>query len=140
METRSATISTMRLYSGAIAIVSGAYSAYIATTGTSMTATAWGMLALGIIVLGHGIVLLTPVAVQLGGVSGPLMIVYSILMILNQAWMAMEKGSRPSGTNGEMMGQPMISAMGIDVGMIAIAILMLISGSIMTARRETMSS
>lgn len=138
MNTEPTRISTMRLYGGSIAIVSGLYAGYLATTGVGMTTAAWGMLALGLIVLAHGIVLLSPAVSALGTASGPLMIGYAVLMLLNQAWLAsgsrMETGT--SGMNGGMMGQPMATGMGAGAGMIAIAVLMLLSGLIMTARRE----
>lgn len=43
------------------------------------------MALLGTVVVVHGVVLLTPYADRLGSASGPLMIVYSLLMLLNQA-------------------------------------------------------
>lgn len=142
MNTEPTRISTMRLYGGSIAIVSGVYSGYLATTGVGMTTAAWGMLALGLLVLVHGIVLVSPAASALGAASGPLMIGYAVLMLLNQAWMASGAGIETgmSGMNDGTMGQPMATGMGADAGMIAIAVLMLLSGLIMTARREMMTS
>lgn len=149
-------ISTVRLYGSMIAIVSGAYSVYLSTAGAgpsamatemAMTAGGWFMLALGVIVIAHGVVLLTPAFARLGTASGPLMIGYSVLMLLNQGWPAadgmtaddMDEGGMSngmdSGTLGttEQVGEMM--AMGPDAGMVAIAGLMLASGLVMTARR-----
>ena len=115
-------ISTTRLYAGSIAIVSGIYS--IATTGGMpmagpMTTTGgWIMLVIGIIVLVHGATLLTPAAANLGRISGPLMIAWASIMLLN-AWLL------PAGG--------MMDASG---GMVAIAVLMLASGLIMTLRHS----
>lgn len=118
-------ISNTRLYGSAIAVVSGLYSVYLATSGVEMTANAWFMLALGLIVTVHGLVLLTPRAIG-SSASGPLMIVYALLMLGHQVWL---------GTQGEMgMGGPMRMGMSWDVGMVALAVLMLVSGVIMAAR------
>ncbi len=109
MNTEPTRISTMRLYGGSIAIVSGVYSGYLATTGVGMTTAAWGMLALGLLVLVHGIVLVSPAASALGTASGPLMIGYAVLMLLNQAWMASGAGMETgmSEMNDGMMASPM---------------------------------
>lgn len=137
-------ISTMRLYGSAIALVSGAYSTYLATTGAGMTGSAWLMLALGLVVLVHGVVLLTPLAASLGAASGPLMIVYAVLMLGNQAWMATMDGAGMGGGMGGMGGMNGMNSMaggaGWDPGMVAIAVLMLGSGIIMTVRRDMMAS
>lgn len=146
MDTSSG-ISTMRLYGAAIALVSGGYSAYLSVTGMSMTAGGWFMLGLGLVVFAHGIVLLTPAAGRLGAASGPLMLGYSVLMLLNQlrvaaGWMT---GSGANGGMGGMDGgmgsmssTTQMTAMGADAGMVAIAALMLASGVIMTVRRDMM--
>lgn len=131
-------LSTMRLYGSLIALVSGGYSVYLATTGRGMSASAWLMVVLGVVVLMHGVVLLTPLAVRLGSASGPLMIVYAVLMLLNQAVMA-SMGS--SGMGDGMNGMNSVAAgMGWDAGMVAIALLMLASGAVMTTRHDVMSS
>ena len=122
----------MRLYGSLIALVSGIYSAYLSTTGMRMSGSAWFMFLLGIIVLAHGAVLLTPVARRLGIKSGPMMIVYATLMLLNQAWLA------STGIDSGMMSGGMRAAMSWNAGMIAIAVLMLASGVIMTTRKEMM--
>ena len=138
----SDSISTMRLYGATIGIVSGAYSGYLSVTGASMS-LAWFMLGLGAVVLIHGIVLLTPLADRLGGASGPLMLVYSVLMLLNQLRMATARGSttRMGGMTGGMGGTSGGTAMmGTDAGMVAIAVLMLASGLIMTVRADMMDT
>lgn len=141
MNTEYTRLSTMRLYGSSIAMVSGSYSMYLATTGVGMTTAAWGMLVLGLIVLVHGVVLLTPAASTIGAASGPLMIGYAILMLVNQAWMSAGgwTGTDTAGMNDGMMTQPMTTGMGADPGMVAIAVLMLASGLIMTVRREMMT-
>jgi hypothetical protein len=133
---------TPRQYGAAIAIVSGVYSLVSATSGTGMMGSNSGLLmtALGVIVVGHGVVLLTSYADRLGSASGPLMIVYSLLMLLNQALVG-TTGSvnwgMGSGMGGGMnggMGAGMSAGMGWDLGMVALAVLMLISGVIMSQR------
>lgn len=143
--TEMESVSTMRLYGAVIAIVSGVYSGYLSVSGVSMSTGGWFMLGLGAIVLLHGIVLLTPMAARIGELSGPLMIGYSVLMLLNQLRLAAGWSGTGGmdGMNGGMSGSEMGSmtemAMSSDAGMIAIAALMLASGLIMTVRREMMS-
>ena len=143
-------VSTMRLYGASVALVSGGYSLYQATTGMAMSGmgasgSAWFMAALGVVVLVHGAVLLTPAATALGRASGPLMVVYSVLMLVNQAWLAttgrggMMNGSTMNDVSmSDGMQSGMDAAMGADAGMVAIAVLMLASGVIMTQRHEMM--
>jgi hypothetical protein len=118
--------SLMRWYGSAIAVVSGLYSVYVATTGTGMTGGAWFMLALGAIVLVHGLLLLTPAHERLGAASGPLMMVWALLMLGNQAWLAWTGGPD---------GMPMAGGMSWDAGMVALAAVMLVSGAIMMTAR-----
>jgi hypothetical protein len=97
--------------------------------------------ALGVIVLVHGALLLTDFAERLDTASGPLMIVYSVVMVLNQALLGtrmMDDGSG-MGMNGAMGGSSMTAGMGWDAGMVALALLMLVSGLIMT-RSGSMSA
>jgi hypothetical protein len=131
-------ISVMRLYGAAIGIVSGIYSGYLSVTAMSMSTGAWFMLALGAIVLVHGIALLTPVADRLGSASGPLMLVYAALMLLNQ--LRLETGATMDGGMGGMSGgmNAGMASMGADPGMVAIAVLMLASGLIMTSKTDGM--
>lgn len=77
---------TTRQYGAAIALVSGLYSLLSATVGSGMMGSNSGLLMglLGVVVVVHGVVLLTPYASRLGNASGPLMIGYSLLMLLNQ--------------------------------------------------------
>jgi hypothetical protein len=135
-------LSPTRLYGSAIAIVSGVYSLWLATGGTAMTGGAWLMLLLGIVVLVHGVVLVTPLADSLGSASGPLMIVYAVVMLLNQAWVGARRtwwggtggsmGGMDGGMGGSMGAVDGGMMAGPNAGMIAIAILMLVSGVIMT--------
>ena len=146
--TGSERVSTMRLYGATIAIVSGAYSAFVPVSGTGMTAGGWFMLALGAVVLVHGVVLLTPAATRLGTASGPLMLGYAALMLLNQLRLAADwttmgtggtGGAGMGGTGMDGMGSTAVTAaMGADAGMVAIALLMLASGLVMTVRRDMM--
>jgi len=137
--------STTRQYGAAIALVSGLYSLVSATGGGGMMGTnsGWFMLFLGIVVVVHGVVLLTPYASRLGSASGPLMIGYSLLMLLNQALVGTTGsmnwgmgGGMGTGMNGGMnggMGSTMTAGMTWDLGMVALAVLMLVSGVIMTS-------
>lgn len=143
METMN-TNDTTRQYGAAIALVSGIYSLLSATGGTGMMGSNSELLMalLGVVVVVHGVVLLTPYADRLGSASGPLMIGYSLVMLLNQAlvgvtgsvnWgMRMRSGMDGGMTGG--MGSTMTAGMGWDFGMVALAVLMLISGVIMTNR------
>ena len=147
METMN-TNGTTRQYGAAIALVSGVYSLLSAVTGSGMMESNSGLLMalLGVVVVVHGVVLLTPYADRLGNASGPLMIGYSLVMLLNQALVGVTgsvnwgMGSgMGSGMNGGMsggMGSSMTAGMGWDLGMVALAVLMLISGVIMTNRRN----
>jgi hypothetical protein len=121
----------MALYGSAIAFVSGGYSLYLATTGPDMTGSAWLMLAVGLVVIVHGIVLVTPYAAAIADVSGLLMITYAAVMLLTQVWMTTMDDSG-------MGGMDAVNSMGSDAGMVAIAILMLASGIIMHTRRGMM--
>jgi hypothetical protein len=151
METMN-TNGTTRQYGAAIALVSGVYSLLSATGGTGMMESNSGllMMLLGVIVVVHGVVLLTPYADRLGNASGPLMIGYSLVMLLNQALVGVTGsmnwgmgGGMGSGMNGGMgggmsggMGSSMTAGMGWDLGMVALAVLMLFSGIIMPNRRN----
>lgn len=129
-------VSNTRLYGAAIAFASGLYSLWRASMGTRMTTSASLMLILGLVVVIHGAVLLTGYVDRLSGVSGPLMIVYAVLMLLNQAALAtgmMGTDTTDVGSMGNGVGQSqMTAAMGWDPGMGALALLMLASGLIMT--------
>lgn len=122
------TISTMRLFGSAIALVSGGYSLYLSLDAPAMTLSIWVMIILGLIVILHGIILLTVYAADIESVSGPLMIGYAILMLLLQWWMEMDNP-----------GMMMEEAMAADPGMIALAILMLFSGLVMARRTQGMA-
>ena len=85
-----------------------------------MPASMTAMLVIGLVVVVHGIVLLTPVAERFGRASGPLMVVWAVIMLGIQALAAMS-------SSDPMMGSP-----SWDVGMVALAVLMLVSGLIMS--------
>lgn len=134
-------VSNTRLYGASIAFTSGLYSIWSATSMSQMVPSSWLMGVLGIVVLVHGAVLLTDAAERLGTASGPLMILYSALMLLNQVLlgtglmqsgntMGMDSGMG-SGTTGGMGGSGMTAGMGWDAGMVFLAVLMLVSGIIM---------
>ncbi|AUV84484.1 hypothetical protein C2R22_23345 (plasmid) [Salinigranum rubrum] len=137
---------TIRQYGAAIALVSGLYSLISATGGTGMMGSNSGLLMalLGVVVVVHGVVLLTPYVDRLGNASGPLMIGYSLVMLLNQALVGVTGNANwgmgsgmGSGMDGGMtggMGSTMTAGMGWDLGMVGLAVLMLISGVIMTNR------
>ena len=82
------------------------------------------MLIIGVVVLLHGIALLTPLADRFGRASGPLMILWAAIMLGNQALAA----------TGSSM--PMMGSASWDGGMVAIATLMLASGLIMIRGRD----
>ncbi|HUG29531.1 MAG TPA: hypothetical protein VMQ65_03315 [Candidatus Limnocylindria bacterium] len=113
-----------RLYASTIAIVSGIYS--IASTIGGMGAMPMNdsvMLLIGVVALAHGTVLLTPLAERLGRLGGPLMVLWAAVMIGNQFVAATISG-------GSMR------SMTWDGGMIALAVLMLASGLIMSRARR----
>jgi hypothetical protein len=135
----------MRQYGAAIALVSGLYSLLSTVAGTGMMRSTGGVLmgALGLVVVVHGVILLTSYASRLGNASGPLMIGYSLLMLLNQALVGVT-GSMNWGMGSGMgtgmdggMGSGMTAGVGWDLGMVSLAVLMLISGVIMTNRRDS---
>ncbi len=128
-------ISPMRWYGGSIAIVSGVYAVIMSMIMPEMTQAGWFMLVLGLIVLVHGILLVTPLVLRWGDISGPLMLLYAALMLLQQAWLAIRQPEM-EGMNGMME----TGTMTWDPGMVALALLMLISGLIMTAHRDGMKA
>lgn len=115
-----------RQYASAIALVSGIYSVTSGIVGgmAMMPLSDSLMLVLGIVVITHGIALLTPLAERLGRASGPLMIVWAAIMLVNQLLAA-----------AAMSGSTMASW---DAGMVALAVLMLASSVIMSRRRGRM--
>lgn len=134
-------VSNTRLYGAAIAFASGLYSLWSASMTSRMVTSGWLMGVLGVIVLVHGTILLTDYADRLGSASGPLMIGYAIVMLLNQTLLGtgmMDDGSG-MGMNGGMGGSGMSAGMGWDAGMVVLALLMLVSGLIMTRDREPTS-
>lgn len=112
-----------RLYAASIAFVSGVYSVASSIGGGTdmMPMNDSVMLLVGIAVIAHGTVLLTPLAERLGRTSGPLMILWSTIMLANQAVSAMSDSMMTSW----------------DGGMVALALVMLASGVIMS-RRDSM--
>lgn len=132
-------VSNTRLYGAAIALASGLYAIWSASLSSRMVASSWLMLLLGVIVVVHGGVLLTAYADRLGGASGPLMIAYAAVMLLNQALLGtgIMAGGTGMGTadgmgaTGGMGGSTITAGMGWDAGMVALAALMLASGIIM---------
>ena len=117
------TTTDTRLYAVSIALVSGMYSIASSINGTGMMPMSDAvMILVGIAVIAHGLALFTPLAEQFGRVSGPLMIVWATIMLANQL---------AAGTSDSMMTS-------WDGGMVALALLMLASGVIMSRRRESM--
>lgn len=136
---RPGMVSNTRLYGAVIALASGLYSVWSASMAPRAATSSWLMGLLGVVVLVHGTVLLTNYAERLGSASGPLMIVYSVVMLLNQALLGtgmMANGSG-RGMSDEMGGSTMTSGMSWDAGMVALAVLMLVSGLIMTRGGES---
>ncbi|CAN5379061.1 hypothetical protein BH24CHL10_BH24CHL10_08850 [soil metagenome] len=137
--------STTRQYGSAIAIVSGLYAIAMSAAALLGMSDAgamdplgiggWVMLGVGVAALFHGILLLTPVAMGMGLVSGPLMLAWSGIMLGNQLLMATVANWGMAGSGmGDGMDATMNVSMDWDPGMVAIAILMLVSGLIMTGR------
>lgn len=114
-----------RLYASAIAIVSGSYSiaSAVGGMGAMMPMGESIMLLIGVIVLVHGIVLLTPAARRLGRLSGPLMVIWAAIMIGNELIAALTSGGAMRSASW-------------DGGMVSLAILMLASGLIMSRTRQ----
>lgn len=135
-------ISNTRLYGASIGLLSGLYSLWSASTASRMGTSSWLMGLLGVVVVVHGAVLLTDYADRLGSASGPLMIVYAVLMLANQALLGSGTlggdGGMGMGSSGGMdgtmggMGGSAAGSMGWDAGMVALAVLMLASGLIMS--------
>lgn len=135
-------VSNTRLYGGAIGVVSGGYSLWSASMATAMGTGGWLMAVLGAVVLVHGALLFTDAADRIGDASGPLMIAYSVLMLLNQSLLAtgMMDGTGMMGGTGmdqRMMDGTTMAGMGWDPGMVALATLMLVSGVIMSRDGDT---
>jgi hypothetical protein len=127
-------LTSTRLYGAAIALASGLYSLF-AMDGVMASTADTVMIVVGAVAVVHGVVLLTPVADRLGNASGPLMVGYALVMLVNQA-VAMGGGSSTDmrmGMDGSQMGE----MMALDAGMVALAALMLVSGLIMLQADET---
>ncbi|MBS1263530.1 MAG: hypothetical protein MAG715_00713 [Methanonatronarchaeales archaeon] len=108
-----------RLYGGSIAVISGGYSAYLSAGVGGVASTS--MLLLGIVVLVHGLAVLSGYGGP-GGLSGPLMMLWGVLMLSIQA---------------AALAMPMSVAMTLAPGMVTMGVLMLVSGYIMTASTGT---
>lgn len=137
-------VSNTRLYGASIGVVSGGYSLWSASMASSMGTGGWLMAVLGVVVLVHGALLLTEYADRIGDASGPLMIGYAGLMLVNQALLGsgMMDGMGTMGTTGMdgrmgMGGSTATAGMGWDAGMVALAALMLASGVIMAQASGT---
>lgn len=124
-------------YGAAIAVASGLYSLWSVTTAARMVTSGWIMAVVGVVVIVHGGLLLTEFADRFGGASGPLMVGYALVMLLNQALLGagvMDDGSG-MGMDGGMGASPATAGMAWDAGMVALAVLMFASGLIMTRDR-----
>ncbi len=123
-------ISNTRLYGAAIAFASGFYSIWSAAMMSQLALSRWIMAIIGVVVIAHGAVLLTDFAARLGNASGLLMIIYAVVMLLNQVLMGTGMMADVAGMG--MDGGGMMAGMGWDAGMVALAALMLFSGIMMT--------
>lgn len=111
--------SVARLYGGSIAVVSGIYSVYLSMYGVMMPGMSRPfMLLLGAAVLAHGAALLTPLHRRIRRVSGPLMVLWGLLMAGMQLW------TYASTANLFM----------VEEGMVAVGTIMAISGVLMSRR------
>ena len=133
--------STTLVCAVAIALVSGGYSLLVGLAGIDVSfgmsgpqieiaTSVWIMLLLGIVVLVHGVALLRLSGGRFGTISGLLMIGYSIVMILNQALVGTGIFDG-SGTAASSMGNGTVVGTSWDGGVVALAVLMLISGILM---------
>lgn len=133
-------VSETRLYGAVIAVTSGIYSLWSASSSSLRTTGMWVMAIVGIVVLIHGVVLVTSFAERLGETSGPLMIGYAVIMLLNQTLLGTGMfgmgGSTDMGMQQGMGSSQMTSTMGWDAGMVFLAVLMLASGIIMTRNQS----
>ncbi|SEH36475.1 hypothetical protein SAMN05192561_1017 [Halopenitus malekzadehii] len=139
-------VSHTRLYGAAIAVASGLYSVTSAITGSRMGVGGWIMGLIGVVVIVHGVALLTDAATRLGGVSGPLMVGYAVVMLLLQILYGVgmlavggTSGMAGGGMTGGGAGMGVTAGMGWDAGMVALALLMLVSGLVMTRDGPTES-
>ncbi|MFB6254784.1 MAG: hypothetical protein ABEI06_09245 [Halobacteriaceae archaeon] len=132
-------VTNTQLYGSSIAIMSGLYSLWGAWASPQISPSGWIMILLGVIVIIHGIILLSGASDYLSGLSGPLMIGYAIIMLLLQviSGSMMETNTE---MNPVMDGTMPQATMGWDPGMVALAMLMLISGFIMLQSNEDMES
>jgi hypothetical protein len=135
-------VSETRLYGAVIAVTSGIYSLWSASVAPQLTTGMIVMALVGVVVLVHGIVLVTALADQLANTSGPLMIGYSVIMILNQTLLGTGvlgmSGGSGMGMQEGMGPSQMTSGMGVDAGLVFLAVIMLASCIIMT-RQQSMN-
>lgn len=125
-------VSDTRIYASAIALASGVYSLWSASTASRPSTVAWVMGVLGLIVIVHGATLLTEYADALGSASGPLMVGYALVMLLIQAVSGTGMVAGPGmGMGGRMDGGVGMTAAGWDLAMVLLALLMLTSGLVM---------
>lgn len=133
-------VSETRLYGAVIAVTSGIYSLWRASLTSQRTTGMWVMALVGAVVLLHGVILVTRHADRLENTSGPLMIGYGVIMLLNQALLGtgmIGPGGRSGmGMQSGMGPGQMTGGMGWDVGMVFLAVLMLASGLIMTRNQS----
>ncbi len=133
-------VSETQLYGAVIAVTSGIYSLWSASIAPELSTGMWVMALVGVVVLIHGVVLVTGFADRLENTSGPLMIGYAVIMLLNQALLGTGMlgmgGSSGMGMQNGMGSSQMTSGMGWDVGMVLLAVLMLVSGVNMTRKQS----
>jgi hypothetical protein len=125
--------SSTRLYGAAIGLAMGGYSLAAATTG-QMTAAAWVVALAGAVATLHGLALLTPIAGHLGSASGPLMLLYALVMLGNQVlvWMTTSLLAESAMRVHDIGPEPALT--GVDEGLVALTLLMFASGLITTVR------
>lgn len=131
-------LSVQRLYGGVIAVVSGGYAILVSSSigaQSGMTLSTWLMVLIGLVVLIHGVVLFTPLTGRLSGFSGPSMIAYAILLLVMQVWLSAAHADETTGDAMMNGNAPMTGTMLWDPGMLALALLLLVSGVIMVSGR-----
>jgi hypothetical protein len=123
--------SNTRLYGAAIGLALGSYSLYASTTGR-MTLAAWVVALAGGVAVLHGLTLLTSLAGHLGDASGPLMLLYAMVLLGNQIIVWMTTPLLATGRVQDLGPEPAL--MGVDEGMVVLTLLMFASGLITTMR------
>ena len=130
---------TSRWYGGLVAVVAGIYAIAMAAWGPGMSYADWFLLVVGGVVFGHGVALVGGFSRRLDATSGALLVGYALVLVLSQAWLGvrddspLQQGTLSSPSVHRELGW---STLPWDPGLVALAIVLLGSGVIMTAVRR----